>query len=339
MYFFGIAGRMAEDAAFLETRKKMNLLATQNKFSGVVVVAKNGRTLFTHAVGMADRERKISNSIRTKFNLASMGKMFTGVAIAQLVQQGKLKFSDTLGQYIDYCNEEVSRLTIHQLLTHTSGLGDFFGEEFDKNKETLKTPADYIKLFGNLKPEKFEPNVVIYSNYAYVLLGAVIEKTSSQSFDAYIKQYIFDPLGMHDSSAYLDKSASDNIAVGYNEDTPAQIIGNGSPAGGGYSTVEDMLKFANGLTNNILLQKEYIDIITTGKVSALDYMYGYGFMDQQDPDGVRFFGHCGGCIGMNTELRIYPKSGYTIIMLSNTNRWRPSVIAEFVGTLLPNATV
>jgi CubicO group peptidase (beta-lactamase class C family) len=329
---------MSESKALEASRIKLDSLAKECKFSGVVLIAKHGTPIFTYVTGIANREKNIKNAITTQFNLASMGKMFTGVAIAQLVQQGKLNFTDTIEQHLsEYPNKIAGKITIHQLLTHTSGLGDIFGPEFDEHQYEFKTPQDYINVYGKSDLKILPEDCVVYSNYAYIVLGAIIEKVSGQSFDEYVRDHIFYVTGMNNSEVYKSNYQSDECAVGYDEIKPIHITGIGSPAGGSYSTAQDILYFAQGLINHTLLNENYTKSITTGKVNAADYMYGYGFIDCKDKDGIRWFGHSGGCIGMNTELRIYPKSGYIIVMLSNSNRWQSSIVSEFAGALLPKS--
>src|SRR4029079_16154267 len=130
--------------------------------------------------GYADRESKTPNNLETRFRLGSMNKMFTSVSIAQLVQAGKLKYTDTVADVLpDYPNKEVARkITVHQLLTHTSGLGDIFGPEFQRTKDSLHDLKDYLPLFVN-QPLRFEPGKDwSYSNAGFIVLGLIIEHVS-----------------------------------------------------------------------------------------------------------------------------------------------------------------
>jgi D-alanyl-D-alanine carboxypeptidase len=329
--------RISEKKALKLTHAHIETLVEEKKFSGVVLIAKNGIPIFTHVVGLANREKNIKNTIDTQFNLASMGKMFTGVAIAKLAQQGKLSFTDTIEKHIpDYPNKKAAQATIHQLLTHTAHVGDIFGPEFDEHQYEFKAPQDYINVYGKRELQAEPEGCVVYSNYGFVILGAIVERVSGKSFDEYVRDHIFNVVGMNNSAVYKHDYQSAECAIGYNENKPIHFTGIGSPAGGSYASAHDMLRFAQGLANHQLLNKESTELVMTGKVAAADYMYGYGLMDHKDADGVRWVGHGGGCIGMNTELRIYPNSGYTIVMLSNSNRWRPSIVSEFVGNLLPD---
>ncbi len=316
--------RAAETQAIADTEKWIDELVEQGRFSGCVLVVKNGKPIFRKSVGFADREHEIANCLDTKFNLGSMNKMFTAVAIAQLAQQGKLNFQDPLGKYlIDYPNPEVAKITIHQLLTHTGGTGDIFGPDFETNIEKLRTPRDYITLYGNRSPA-FQPGSRFeYSNYGFVLLGAIIEKVSGQDYYNYIQEEIYQPSGMTSSGSYWKTEETPNMAIGYTlvddhlENNYKFLPMRGSPAGGGYSTVEDLVCFAKALVSHALLTDEYTDLVTEGKVDmSRGGRYAYGFVDRFE-EGVRWFGHGGGAPGINSALRIYPESGYVIVVMTN----------------------
>ena len=146
---------LSESELITAARKKLDEEAAADRFSGAALIAKNGKTVFAQAYGLADREKKTPNTLKTRFRLGSMNKMFTAVATLQLVQKGKLDLKAPFGNYLtDYPNKDVaSKVTIEQLLSHTGGTGDIFGPEFDKNRLELKTLQDYVKLYGNRAPE------------------------------------------------------------------------------------------------------------------------------------------------------------------------------------------
>lgn len=335
--------RMTEDKAIAAMQIKIDQLAEQDKFSGSVLIAKNGKSIFEKSVGFANIERKIPNNLNTKFNLGSMNKMFTAVAIAQLAQQQKLNFEDPIGKYLtEYPNPEVAKVTIHQLLTHTGGTGDIFGPEYEKNIEKLKAPKDYIALYGH-RPIEFQPGSRFgYSNYGFVLLGAIIEKISGESYYDYISKYIYLPAGMTSSGSYWKTEEIPNMAIGYTRSENSDLKNNytflpmrGSPAGGGYSTVEDLVRFANALLSYKLLNADYTNLVTAGKIDEQDNTkYAYGFEDNFE-NGVRWFGHNGGAPGINSALKIYPISGYIIAVMGNLDSPAASRVADFIGARLP----
>ena len=224
------------------------------------------RLCLEKAYGLANKDTNTPNKIDTKFNIGSMNKMFTGVAIAQLAERGKLSFNDTVGKLLpDYPNKEVAKVTVHQLLTHTSGMGSYHNEAYFSNLDKMKTVGDPLRLFVNDRLA-FEPGTRWqYSNSGYVVLGLIIEKVSGQDYFDYVKQHIFKPAGMVNTDSYEISKSVPNLALGYTRmqfgrgpdpsgprrqnSRPAK----GSPAGGGYSRVEDMLKFSVALRSERLL--------------------------------------------------------------------------------------
>src|SRR5208282_5473121 len=176
-----------EGDALAALRTQLEKDVAADKFSGTVLVAKEGKPVFAEAYGLADREKKISNTLDTRFRIGSMNKMFTAVSVLQLVEAGKIKLTDPLGKYVtDYPNQDIAtKVTIHQLLTHTGGTGDIFGPEFNAHRRELRTLNDYVALYGKRAPQ-FEPGSRWrYSNYGMVLLGVVIERVTGQSYYDY----------------------------------------------------------------------------------------------------------------------------------------------------------
>jgi D-alanyl-D-alanine carboxypeptidase len=337
--------RMSESEVVAGVKKLAEGRAAEDKFSGAVTISKNGKTIFAQAYGMADRDKKTPNTLSTQFRMGSMNKMFTATAILQLAQAGKLKLTDPLGKYLtDYPNQEIAtKVTIHQLLTHTGGTGDFFGPEFDKHRLELKTLQDYVKLYGTRGPE-FEPGSKWeYSNYGFLLLGLIVQKASGQDYYEYVREHIFKPAGMASSDSLPEEQAVAGRSIGYtkfdgnkdwkpNSDT---LPYRGTSAGGGYTTVEDLQRFANALLNHKLLDAEHTELLTTGHADTpRGPKYAYGFMDNRE-DGVRSFGHGGGAPGMNGDLRIFPESGYVIAVLANLDPPAAERISSFASNRLP----
>jgi CubicO group peptidase (beta-lactamase class C family) len=237
-------------------------LATAGQFSGVVVVAKDGVPVYQVARGFADRERRIPNNVETAFNVGSINKVFTQIAILQLVAAGKLDLDSTLAKYWpDYPNQDVARkITIRQLMRHTSGIGgNIFDPPASGRRNDVRSLKDYLPLFVN-EPLQFEPGTKnAYSNAGYVVLGMLIERLSGQDYYSYVKQHIFDAAGMTRTASYFVDSLPPNTAVGYTRGGPGspsdaalhanrdELPGRGSSAGGGYSTAQDLLKFLKAL--------------------------------------------------------------------------------------------
>jgi len=262
----------------------------------------------------------------------------------QLVQAGKLGLNDPLGKYLTtYPNKDVAtKVTIHHLLTHTGGTGDIFTPEYEAHRLELRTLQDYVKLYGN-RGLKFEPGSRWeYSNYGFILLGVVIEKVSGQSYYDYVREHIYQPAGMTSTASEPEEQAVANRSIGYtrmdggtgwqpNTDT---LPYRGTSAGGGYSTAEDLLSFANALRQGKLLNAQYTELLTAGKVDTPNGRYAYGFFDHVI-NGARCFGHGGGAPGMNGDLEICPGSGYVVAVLANMDPQAASRISDFISNRLP----
>jgi D-alanyl-D-alanine carboxypeptidase len=338
--------RMTEADALKALSARADKLAREDELSGAVLVAKDDRVLFRHTYGLADRKRRIPNTMRTRFRIGSMNKMFTAVATLQLVEAGKVKLTAPLGTYLpDYPNRDVAtKVTIHQLLTHTGGTGDIFGPDFDAHRNELRTLADYIKLYGKRELEFKPGSRWAYSNYGFLLLGAIIEKVTGHSYYNYVQAHVYAPAGMTRTGSLPENQAIAGRSIGYtrppgttawvpNTDT---LPYRGTPAGGGYSTVEDLARFAHALLGHRLLSPDTTKLLITGKVKAgPGARYAYGFEDARDADGNGWVGHGGGAPGINGDLRIYPKSGYVVAVLANIDPPAAQRIAEYLDPRLP----
>ena len=338
--------RSSESVLVSALRAKLAADAAAGTFAGAVILAKDGRMVFDGAYGLADREKRIPNTLDTRFRIGSMNKMFTAVAVLQLAQAGKLRLDAPLGTYLtDYPNKDVaSKVTIHHLLTHTGGTGDIFGPQFVARRRELRTIQDYVTLYG-ARGLEFEPGSQWdYSNYGFLLLGAVIEKVSGTSYYDYVATHVFSPAGMSSTASLPEDSVVAKRSVGYTRNgrrlvsNAAELPFRGTSAGGGYSTVGDLLRFATALRGHKLLDARYTDLLTTGKVDARGAKYAYGFFDRVT-GGVRFIGHGGGAPGMNGDLEIDPRSGYVIAVLSNRDPPAAQRVAEFIINRLPSAPV
>ena len=240
----------------------LDSLAKAGQFSGVAVLAKDGVPVFQRAYGMADRERGVANNLETAFNLGSINKVFTQIAILQLRAAGKLDLDSTLAVYWpDYPNKAVAhKITVRQLMRHTSGIGgDIFDSPPGGTRHDVRSLKDYLALFVN-EPPQFEPGTSnAYSNAGYVVLGLLIERLSGQDYYAYVRDHILEPVGMTRTGSLFVDSLPPNTAIGYttgSENAPPgaplhpntqELPGRGSSAGGGYSTAQDLLKFLKAL--------------------------------------------------------------------------------------------
>lgn len=337
-----------------ELERFIDELAKADRFSGAVLVVKGTTPIIQKVYGQASKSYNIPNRLDTKFNLGSMNKMFTAVAVAQLAEQGKLSFEDTVGKHLpDYSNKQVAqKVTIHQLLTHTSGMGSYFNNKFqNSSRAKFREVRDYFPLFVD-EPLEFEPGTRwSYSNSGFMLLGAIVEKVSGENYFDYIREHIYKPAGMINSDSYELDRETPNLAIGYTRMGPSgsterrnnifMHVLRGGPAGGGYSTVEDLIRFAMALKNHKLLSAKYTEIVLTGKVDipgSSTARYAYGFQEEK-VNGQRRVGHGGGFPGINSELQIYPELDYTVAVMSNYDPPAASRIADRVGKLLTGAPI
>jgi len=288
-------------------------VARADEFSGVILIAKNGTPVFERAYGYADREKNALNRVDTKFNVGSINKSFTALAVRQLIAKGKIVPGDSIGKFLpDYPNKDAAaRVTVRDLLNMTSGIGDFFGERYEATpKENIRSLEDYLPLFAD-KPLEFEPGAKErYSNGGYVVLGLIVAKASGQNYYDYVRDHIFKPAYMMDTASYPKDADVPNRALGYMREGPAwkpnyaTLPGRGSAAGGGYSTAHDLLKYTSALGNGTVMG-----------------------VTEETRGG---FGIAGGASGLNAVLEWDPESGYVIVVMSNFSP--PS--AERVGRQL-----
>src|SRR6059058_2054410 len=301
-------------ALLLSVADQLSAAIDPAKFSGVVLLAENGKPILTKAYGFADAAQKIPNKTDTKFNLGSINKIFTQVAIGQLAAAGKLSVDDTVRKHLpDYPSPVADKITVQQLVEFRSGLGDFFGPEFMAAPPSkIRKLSDYLPLFVD-KPLLFEPgSEQRYSNAGYIVLGLIVERLSGQSYYDYVREHIFKPAGMNDTDSYqLDENVP-NRAMGITKRGDSQMPGRGSSAGGGYSTADDLLRFSKALLDNKLLSPKWTDWIFHGPEHHL--------------------GVAGGAPGINATLLIEPP--YTLVILSNFDPPSAEEIARAARSLL-----
>ena len=293
---------MTYDEFLKEAARIIGAHAQADEFSGVVLIARHDRPVLQVAYGKADIGLGTANRTDTKFNLGSINKNFTQLAIDMLVEQGKLSYTDPIDKYLtDYPNKEAAaKVTVEHLIKMQGGIGDFFGNAYDSlPKDRFRHNRDFISLFSGEKLH-FEPGTnTEYSNGGYILLGAIIEKVSGQDYYDFVRDNIFIPAGMTNTASYEADQLVDNLAQGYTTEgsydgtrrtniysRPAR----GSAAGGGYSTTDDLFKF-------ILAARAH----KFGNASAAAYRMGIA----------------GGAPGINADIESDLKGGFDIIVLSN----------------------
>lgn len=330
--------RLSEPAAIEALRARMQSEAAADRFSGTILVARNGRILLREAHGMANLATATPVVPETRFCIGSMGKMFTAVATLQLVAAGRLSLADPIGKWLpDYPDPSLARrVCIEHLLTHSGGTGDFFGPEYEANAATLQRPADFIARFGRRVPQ-FEPGSRwAYSNYGYMLLGALIERAADRPWETYLAERVFAPCGMTATSADADHAtALPYVGAAATGLLPLSAYV-GLPPGGGYSTVDDLHAFGRGLRSGVLLDSRHRDLFTTARIAARDGKWSLGARINAR-GGAAYYGHGGSAPGINGDYACYLRSGYEVIVLSNRGHPHALNPADHIGLRLPFA--
>jgi CubicO group peptidase (beta-lactamase class C family) len=261
-------------------------LAEKGLFSGAVLIGRHDQVLGRGAWGLANRDFDVPNTVTTRFNLGSLNKTWTAVAIAQLVEAGTMAFDDPLSKFIDYPDaESASKIRIEHLLTHTSGLGNYFTEEYmGTARKDMRTIDDFLALSAE-QSLAFEPGADWqYSNTGMMVLGRVIERVSGKDYFDYIQQHVLDRAGMSRSGCFELDRVNDHLAIGYAERWSlggVEIVNNlfehvvrGGPAGGCYSTVDDLFGFAVALQDGTLVTPDMAETLTSGKPELGSPDYG-----------------------------------------------------------------
>lgn len=332
-------------------------LVDQDQFSGTLLVAKGDQPVLLKAYGQANKAQNVPNLANTIYALGSVTKSFTAVAIMQLVQHGRLVLQDHLGKYLSgFPSAIADTVTIHQLLTHTSGMGDLLhSSQFRRESATWtsgdQTMAGLLTLLRQ-QPLMFAPGTHwLYSNSGYDALGEIVQQVSGQSYYDYIRQHIFQAAGMGQSDFYTRPQREQNLLIAH----PYSRVGgpfilpsrgphqppNGSlvdvsglveyigyPSGSAYSSVQDMLRFRRALQTYQLLDEASTNLLMAGKIKTPPFPghqsdeYAYGLSDSV-VNGQRMVWHNGGSGGIATQFEMYPSLGWTVVILSNYDPGQP----------------
>lgn len=291
-------------------------------FSGVVLIAKEGKPAYHKAFGPADRSTGRMNTTETRFDIGSMNKSFTKVAVLKLIYEGKLNMDDPIGKYLDGFSKEVSEnVTIRHLLTHTSGFGDYHGPGYFDRSYDEKKLWPIIEILKGL-PLMFKPGEdEAYSNAGYVLLGAIMEKATGKEFFTIVEEQVVKPLGLQ-NTFLKSKYKTPDRAIGYMLTMRGELESNDvfndppKPDGGFYSTTEDILKFYRAYF--------YGDVLWTDEIRKLDPMYPF-LQEHMDSGGA--IPHAGGFGGSNTVLFEILRDRISVVVFANMDE----VVAEDIG--------
>jgi CubicO group peptidase (beta-lactamase class C family) len=316
----------------LPLRACLDARAARDEFSGAVLIAERGRILWQAGYGFADAERRIPITPATRFNIASMGKMFTAVAIGQLVDAGRLRFDDPISRHLPGLVPEIGAITVRQLLTHTSGLRDYFRPGNRAAIDGAETATDLLPI-AIADGVAFAPgSSYAYSNSGFVVLGAIVERLTGASYADYVRRHIFAPARMTDTSldgatpraqAMTRMSPGGGRSEGPPHAAPMTGPARASPAGGATSSVGDLLRFAEALRRGRLVRPATRELMWQAQLvppnqrdPAERASYGFGF-NRIDVGARRWLGHGGGAPGSNAQLEIDPEAGRVAIALSN----------------------
>ena len=305
------------------------------QFMGAVLVARGNDVLLDQGYGFADVEWNVPDSPKAKFRLGSITKQFTAASIMLLQERGKLKVTDPVKKYLPDAPAAWDKITIFNLLTHTSGIQSFTSfPDYHSFERVPTTPEKLVARFRD-KPLDFQPGEKwSYSNSGYALLGYLIEKISGESYAKFVEDNIFKPLGMKDSGYDSNSSIIQDRAQGYTRG-PNGLVNAGYinmtvpfSAGGLYSTTGDLLRWEQGLFGGKVLSPESLKQMTT----PFKDNYAFGLMVRTE-NGHKVIDHGGGIEGFNTMLAYYPDDKLTVAVLGNLSGGAPQEIAKYLGTL------
>ena len=304
--------------------------AKVDRFSGAILVARDGKVLMSKGYGMADVENDVPNTPETKFRLGSLTKQFTAASILLLQERGKLSVQDSICKYVAPCPEAWQPVTIHHLLSHTGGVPNL--TSFPDYARTKREPTTVEATIGRFRdrPLDFKPGENWkYSNSGYILLGHVVEKVSGKSYESFLRENIFEPLKMtstgYDHADEIVKRRARGYAPGPDGPVNADYLDMSIPfsAGGLYSTVGDLYLWDQALYGEKILKKSSLDAMFT----AVRSDYGYGFYVNKLFDR-RLAAHGGGIEGFSTSIHRFPDDRVTVVVLSNYEAARSGRIAR-----------
>ncbi len=327
--------------------KVQHLLRTYSnigRFSGVAILAKHGEPIHKFTTKYSTLDFKIRCALSTQFNTCDITQTFTATAIVQLAEEGKLDLNGRVGEYFADVPIEVKEITIHQLLTHTSGLKDYYSlEEYRKGFYDIKSMQSLIDLTMKY-PLDFAPGTKVQeSNIGYLLLGGIIEKASGMSYQAYIQKHIFEPNQMEDSGLYSWFNPAEQQAVGYEVGENGEPISApeywGAHAFGAdaiHCSIEDLLRYSNAFHSGKLLSDEQKKKVLKPYYTSPnqpDEGIGYGWKIKEVlGQSVIYQGGVLG--GISVALRHYSKDGYTMLIYSNFGESTATILAEKVEEIL-----
>lgn len=337
IFFISLSNGFSQDKN-QEAQSLLDDLMNRNITAGVVAgYSVDGKTIWKSAAGYADRESKTPMSPNTITRIASITKAFTAIAVMQLVEQDLVNIDDPIQKYVpSFPNKKKGTITVRHLLEHSSGID---GYKNNKERETQKEYprlTDAMNVFKNRKL-KFKPGTdYSYTTYGYVVLGVLIENVSGVTYEAYIQKNIFDKAGMSNTKLEIFGVIVSNKSALYSKrkngikKVPTNNLSNRIPAGGYYSTVDDMLAFGNAIIENKLIKESTLNLMTQNNgLKKEGNPQGFGwFLYGGKPNHAAAIGHSAGQTGVSGQLLIVPKTKTVSITLANTSRvWGETFVA------------
>jgi D-alanyl-D-alanine carboxypeptidase len=323
----GLSGLTTSSSRAVRLEDYAGGLPTAIDFSGTLLLAQQDTVEFQAAYGLANRRTGRPNTLDTRFNLASLSKMFTAICILQLVDEGRISLHAPIGTYLpDYPDPVAAeQVTVEHLLMHTSGIGNYWEGLDALAGDWPDTHSDYLPLFADIPLAHTPGTDFAYSNGGYIVLGLIIEAITGTDYFDHVQTAVLDPAGMPNTAFERMETPNPDRAVGYMrsrehpgewEDCTPRWERRGSAAGGAFSTVGDLHRFARALTGHRLLSARMTDTLLQGRLETPVGHYGYGVIEQR-LNGRRVLGHSGGHYGVAVELMIFPDDGTVFIVLTN----------------------
>lgn len=317
--------------------------ASADEFSGVLLLERQGHRVLGLTYGMADPARGMKNVIDTPFNIASVGKIFTTTAVGQLIDRGKVRLGDPVARFLPELGAELGRITIAQMLSHSSGIGNIFNPANTPKISSARTTRELMNLVA-AEPPAFAPGSKrLYSNTGFLVLGAVIEAASGQSYADYVHEHVFRPAGMTHSSLKGRPSDAAQMLTRSEDLTGAMLIhsdakvprraatpGSGGAYGGGYSSAPDLARFAQAMQADRLVSAKTRALLWSNAgtvVGAGPGEYAYGFQLSTE-NGRMTVGHSGLAGGANAEFHWSPAEKWTLVVLSNFDPMSATIIGN-----------
>jgi len=326
----------------------MSTVTQNGQFNGAVLVAEHGSVIYKKGFGYANMELKVPNQPDTKFRLGSITKQFTATLILKLAEQGKLKLDGKVSDYLpQYSKTNGSRITIHELLTHSSGIPNYtdFPNFFRERARDPVLPDEFTKVFAD-SALRFEPGTKFsYSNSGYFLLGVIIEKVTGKPYDQVLRENIFAPLGMKNSGYDHSRDLLANRAAGYEKDVSqyvnADYVDMSIPysAGALYSTVEDLYLWDQALYTDTPLSEASKQIMFAPQIPAMGRSYGYGWFvgksaEGKSSDSITTISHGGRVNGFNSLIFRIPQDKPLVVLLHNGGVAPLEVICQAITGIL-----